>query len=130
MGLGNLGKKKKPIPAVGKFKKLGEVYRQEEGYLKEVTESGVDHRNTYSGITYLNNGVIRTNFPERLKIAAEAFAASQTNKAIKAEQDRKQTLFGGEIEQQLREKKELLGEAEDPEEIARREFLRRRLLGI
>ena len=115
---------------VKKFQPVLEVARQEKEYLKKVTESGVDYRNTYSGITYRKNGVIRTNFPERLKIAAEAFAADQANKAIKVEKDRKQTLFGGEIEQQLREKKELLGEAEDPEEIARREFLRRRLLGI
>jgi hypothetical protein len=61
---------------------------------------------------------------------ARIFAENETNKAVKAEQDRKQTLFGGEIEQQLREKKELLEESEDPEEIARKEFLRRKLLGI
>ena len=61
---------------------------------------------------------------------ARIFAENETNKAIKAEQDRKQTLLGGEIEQQLREKKQLLGEAEDPEEIARKEFLRRKLLGM
>ena len=66
---------------------------------------------------------------EEVRIFAE-FTANETNKAIKAEEDRKRTLFGGEIEQQLREKKALLGEAEVPEEIARREFLRRRLLGI
>ena len=61
---------------------------------------------------------------------ARIFAENETNKAIKAEEDRKRTLFGGEIEQQLREKKELLGEAEDPEEIARKEFLKRKLLGM
>ena len=66
---------------------------------------------------------------EEARIFAE-FTANETNKAIKAEEDRKRTLFGGEIEQQLREKKALLGEAKNPEEIARREFLRRRLLGI
>lgn len=62
---------------------------------------------------------------------ARIFAENETNKAIKAEQDRKRTLFSGEIEQQLREKKQLLGEgAEDPEEIARKQFLRRKLLGM
>ena len=61
---------------------------------------------------------------------ARIFAENETNKAIKAEEDRKRTLFGGEIEQQLREKKKLLGEAGNPEEIARKQFLRRRLLGI
>lgn len=65
------------------------------------------------------------------KAAEEAriFAENEANKAIKAEEDRKRTLFGGEIEQQLIAKKELLGEAEDPEEKARKEFLRRKLLG-
>jgi hypothetical protein len=58
------------------------------------------------------------------------FAENEANKAIKAEENRKQTLFGGEIDQQLRAKKELLGETEDPEEKARKEFLRRKLLGI
>ena len=128
MALGNKDSRNKAL--AHKFRKVLEVQRQEREYLNKVTESGVDYSNTYSGITYLNNGVIRTNFPERLKIAAEAFATNQANKAIKAEEDRKRTLFGGEIEQQLKQKKELLGEAEDPEEIARREFLRRRLLGI
>jgi hypothetical protein len=73
-----------------------------------------------------------TEAERKAKEAEEAriFAENETNKAIKAEKDRKQTLFGGEIEQQLREKKELLGEAEDPEEIARKEFLRRKLLGM
>ena len=73
-----------------------------------------------------------TEAERKAKEAEEAriFAENETNKAIKAEQDRKQTLFGGEIEQQLREKKELVGEAEDPEEIARKEFLRRKLLGM
>ena len=73
-----------------------------------------------------------TEAEKKAKEAEEAkiFAENETNKAIKAEQDRKQTLLGGEIEQQLREKKRLLGEAEDPEEIARKEFLKRKLLGI
>ena len=73
-----------------------------------------------------------TEAERKAKEAEEAriFAENETNKAIKAEQDRKQTLLGGEIDQQLREKKQLLGEVEDPEEIARKEFLRRKLLGI
>ena len=61
---------------------------------------------------------------------ARIFAENEKNKAIKAEENRKRTLFGGEIEQQLREKKELLAEAEDPDEIARKEFLRKKLLGM
>jgi len=72
-----------------------------------------------------------TEAERQAKAAEEAriFAENEANKAIKAEEDRKRTLFGGEIDQQLREKKELLGNAEDPEEKARKEFLRRKLLG-